>query len=87
MLVVPSRAAGEDYGDDATGNMLLMWRDALCEVTACATPKHRVTTKLYCVVAAINEYDKEILNVKCQDCIAAQGPCKHVTAFLAWLER
>lgn len=67
--------------------MQLLQRDGLCEIAARITPEHRVSTKPYSVVATINELEEEILNVHCQDCTAAQGPCKHAAAFVGWLER
>lgn len=86
-MLLPSRSAGEDYGDDAIGYVQLLRRDGLCEITARITPEHRVTTKPYSVVAVINESEEDILDVKCQDCTASQGPCKHAAAFVGWLER
>ncbi|KAK3877365.1 hypothetical protein Pcinc_017920 [Petrolisthes cinctipes] len=81
------RSVGEDYGDDAVGYVQLQRKDGMCEITARITPEHRVTTKPYRVVAVINKKEEEILEVKCQDSAAAQGPCKHAAAFVGWLLR
>lgn len=84
---MPFRSAGEDYGDAAIGYVQLLRRNGLCEIAARITPEHRVTSKPYSVTAIINENEEEITEVKCQDCTAAQGPCKHAAAFVGWLER
>ncbi len=81
------RSAGEDYGDDAVGYVQLRRTSAVCEVAARVTPEHRVTSKPYRVVAIINEEKEEVSEVRCYDCAAAAGTCKHVAAFLGWLER
>ncbi|KAK3885994.1 hypothetical protein Pcinc_009821 [Petrolisthes cinctipes] len=87
LLLVPSRPVGEDYGDDAVGYVQLQRKDGMCEIAARITPEYRITTKPYRVVAVINEKEEEILEVKCQDCAAAQVPCKHAAAFVWWLLR
>lgn len=86
-MLVLSRSTGEVYGDDAIGYVQLQRKDEVCEIAARITPEHRVTSKPYSVVAIINERDEEIMNVKCQDCPAAEGPCKHAAAFVGWLDR
>ncbi|KAK3891126.1 hypothetical protein Pcinc_004919 [Petrolisthes cinctipes] len=80
------KSVGEDYGD-AVGYVQMQRKDGMCEIAARISPEHRVTTKPYRVVAVINEKEEKILEVKCQDCAAAQGPCKHAAAFVGWLLR
>lgn len=87
LLLVPFRSVGEDYGDDAIGYVQLQRKDGVSTIAARITPEHRVTTKPYSVVAVINEKEEEIVDVQCQDCAVAQGPCKHAAAFLGWLDR
>lgn len=87
LMLVLSRSTGEVYGDDAIGYVQLQRKDGVCEIAARITPEHRVTSKPYSVVAIINEPEEEIIDVKCQDCAAAEGPCKHAAAFVGWLDR
>lgn len=43
--------------------------------------------KPYSVTAIINEKSSEIEEMKCLDCAASAGGCKHSIAFLMWLHR
>lgn len=81
------RSAGEDYGDDAVGYVQLRRADGVCEVVCRITPEHKVSSKPYCVVVKIDESLEKILDAKCMDCAAAEGHCKHATAFIGWLHR
>lgn len=81
-MLVSSRSGEEDYGDDAIGNVQLLLRDGLCEIAARITSERRGTIKPYNVIAIISESEEKILNAKCQDCTAAQEPCKH--GLLLW---
>ena len=81
------RSGREQYGDDAIGYVQLK-RDAHgCEVWARITPEHKVTSRAYRVTAMIKEQEETVEYVKCLDCVASEGGCKHGVALLMWLHR
>lgn len=51
------------------------------------TPEHKINSKCYKVGCTILESEKKVQEVKCYDCPASEGGCKHVIAFLMWLHR
>ncbi|XP_072384698.1 uncharacterized protein [Diabrotica undecimpunctata] len=59
----------------------------ICTVRAKITPEHNVKKKQYAVSCEINEETEEVLDLKCYDCAASLGGCKHQIAFLMWLHR
>lgn len=84
-----SRSARQNYGDNAIG-YVQVYREkttSLCYLKAKITPEHRINNKNYNVSYEINESEKEVIKVICDDCVASQGGCKHAVAFLMWLHR
>ena len=67
--------------------MQLRRADGVCEVAGRITPEHRVSSKPYRVIVKIDETTEKVVDAICMDCAAAEGYCKHGTAFLGWLER
>lgn len=82
-----SRSSRQSYGDDAIGYVQLK-RDAnLCMVKCKICPEHRVHSKSYSVTMIVDEEESIIVSVKCHDCAASEGGCKHAVAFLMWVHR
>ena len=87
MFLIFHRSAGEEYGHDAVAYVQLQRTNSQCEVQARITPEHKVNSRPYNVVAVIDEVKGEVVVVRCEDCAASAGGCKHAAAFLGWLER
>lgn len=73
------------YVETAVGYVEVKRENAVCFIKGRVTPEHRVRTKMYSVVASINEAEETILDVKCEDCAASQGGCKHSICLIMWL--
>lgn len=73
------------YVETSVGYVEVKRENAVCFIKGRVTPEHRVRTKMYSVVARINEADETILEVTCEDCAASQGGCKHSICFIMWL--
>ncbi|XP_046971058.1 uncharacterized protein LOC124538099 [Vanessa cardui] len=41
----------------------------------------------YVQVKREDEEEENVLSVRCEDCVASQGGCKHAIAFLMWIHR
>lgn len=82
-----SRSARQSYGDSAVGYVQIKRQGSRCIVKARICPEHKVRIKPYSVRAIINEDTEIVEEVKCLDCAATAGGCKHAMAFLMWLHR
>lgn len=85
--VKAARAGRESYGDSAIGYVQLKRTDGICNLIANIAPEHKVRSKSYRVECVINIEEGSVSSVKCLDCIASQGGCKHGLAVLGWLYR
>ncbi|XP_022828364.1 uncharacterized protein LOC111357789 [Spodoptera litura] len=77
----------ESYGDDAIGYVQLRREQSTCIVKCTVCPEHRVRCKAYAATLVVNEEEEVVTSVKCHDCPASEGGCKHAVAFLMWLHR
>lgn len=50
-------------------------------------PEHKVRSKPYAATLVVDEQEEVVTSVKCHDCPASEGGCKHGVAFLMWLHR
>ncbi|KAJ8913359.1 hypothetical protein NQ315_008749, partial [Exocentrus adspersus] len=80
-------AIRESYGDNAIGYVELKREGPICVVQARICPEHKVRSKAYSVIVETNEEEERVTDIKCNDCAAAAGGCKHALAFLMWLHR
>ncbi|XP_072403334.1 uncharacterized protein [Diabrotica undecimpunctata] len=85
--VKADKSGRESYGDAAVGWVQVKRNNMICTVRAKITPEHNVKKKQYAVSCEINEETEEVLDLKCYDCAASLGGCKHQIAFLMWLHR
>ncbi|XP_011696468.1 PREDICTED: uncharacterized protein LOC105455110 [Wasmannia auropunctata] len=76
-----------NYGDSAVGYVQLKRDGNICIVQGKVCPEHRVNSKAYVVKILVDEDDKNVIEVQCQDCAASEGGCKHAIAFLMWIHR
>lgn len=82
------RSGRESYGDSAIGYVQLKRdNEGLCTVLAAVAPEHNVRSKAYEVQIDVDVRNNTVMQVKCHDCVASQGGCKHGLAFLGWLYR
>ncbi|KYM98525.1 hypothetical protein ALC62_10759 [Cyphomyrmex costatus] len=81
------RAEGKDYGDAAVGYVEVKREGNLCQVRGKICPEHRVNNKPYSVSMLVNEEIEKVEYVRCEDCAASEGGCKHAVAFLMWVHR
>ncbi|XP_023312915.1 uncharacterized protein LOC111693009, partial [Anoplophora glabripennis] len=58
----------------------------ICLVKGKICLEHKVRSKAYCVTLEVEGEDK-VIDIKCHDCAAAAGGCKHALAFLMWVHR
>ncbi|KYN27689.1 hypothetical protein ALC57_02753 [Trachymyrmex cornetzi] len=79
------RAEGENYGDSAVGFVELKREGCFRYIQGKVCPEHRVNSKLYLVLMLVDEENEKIEYVKCDDCAASAGGCKHAIAFLMWV--
>ncbi|XP_018399891.1 PREDICTED: uncharacterized protein LOC108777478 [Cyphomyrmex costatus] len=82
-----ARAEGKDYGDAAVGYVEVKREGNLCQVRGKICPEHRVNNKPYSVSMLVNEEIEKVEYVRCEDCAASEGGCKHAVAFLMWVHR
>ncbi|XP_011884086.1 PREDICTED: uncharacterized protein LOC105571227 [Vollenhovia emeryi] len=75
------------YGDSAIGYVSLRRQQSICTLKARVCPEHRVRNTPYTVTMLVNEEQKIINSVECEDCPAALGGCKHAIALLMWAHR
>lgn len=59
----------------------------MCYLQAKITPEHKIKSKCYRLSCIINEKEKKVVEVQCNDCPASEGGCKHGVAFLMWIHR
>ncbi|XP_043484808.1 uncharacterized protein LOC122512804 [Leptopilina heterotoma] len=79
--------ARESYGDSAIGYVSVKRQNNLCTVKGRICPEHRVRQKAYQVLMEVDEEEEKIKTLKCLDCAASEGGCKHGVAFLMWGNR
>ncbi|KAJ8928333.1 hypothetical protein NQ314_019117 [Rhamnusium bicolor] len=77
----------ESYGDSAIGYVQVKRQNDACIVRGRVCPEHRVRVKPYSVICTVDEKENKIEEIRCLDCVASAGGCKHSIAFLMWLHR
>nr|CAI5849255.1 unnamed protein product [Callosobruchus analis] len=82
-----SKSGRERYGDDAIGYVQVKRQNDICIVKARITPEHKVKSKPYHCSFKCDEREEKIIEVKCEDCAAREGGCKHGIALTMWLHR
>lgn len=75
------------YVESAIGYVAVKRQDGKCKVQCRVTPEHRIRTKMYTVTATICENEEKMDEIKCEDCAASEGGCKHAISFFMWLIR
>ncbi|CAH1110042.1 unnamed protein product [Psylliodes chrysocephalus] len=75
------------YIESAVGYVQLKREENKCTVTSEICPEHRVRTKNYKIIMIVDEEREVVDTVKCFDCSAAEGGCKHALAFLMWVHK
>ncbi|CAG9765631.1 unnamed protein product [Ceutorhynchus assimilis] len=85
--VKAQRATRESYGDVAVGYVQLKRDHPQCIVKARITPEHKIRKQSYLVSVCIDEECHKVIDVKCNDCEASEGGCKHGIALIFWLLR
>lgn len=75
----------EAYVESSIGYVEVKRERSVCFVQGRVTPEHRVRSKMYSVLATIDEEQELITSVKCNDCAASEGGCKHAICFIMWL--
>lgn len=73
------------YVETSVGYVEVKRENSRCFVKGRVTPEHRVRCKMYTVMAVINETEETIIEVKCEDCAASEGGCKHSICLIMWL--
>ncbi|XP_011858943.1 PREDICTED: uncharacterized protein LOC105556460, partial [Vollenhovia emeryi] len=81
------RAESGNYGDSAVGYVELKREKDLCHIRGKVCPEHRVNNKAYAVSMLVDEATERVEYVRCEDCAASEGGCKHAIAFLMWVHR
>lgn len=87
MNILNFRSSRDSYGDDAVSYVQVKREGKLCTVKCKICPEHKVHSKLYGCTLILDEEEENILSVRCEDCVASQGGCKHAIAFLMWVHR
>uniref|UniRef100_A0A1E1W828 Uncharacterized protein n=1 Tax=Pectinophora gossypiella TaxID=13191 RepID=A0A1E1W828_PECGO len=67
------------------GTVEVKRENSICFIKGMVTPEHRIRSKMYTVIASINEIEESILVVKCEDCAASESGCKNFICFIMWL--
>ncbi|CAH0389303.1 unnamed protein product [Bemisia tabaci] len=80
-----ARSCRSTYFLKAVGFVEVRRDGDICYVKGKVTPEHRVRSPSYSVTCSIHELENKVLEAKCLDCVASEGVCKHVVAFIAWL--
>ncbi|KAK4885148.1 hypothetical protein RN001_001419 [Aquatica leii] len=81
------RSGRENYGDSAVGYVQVKRDGDICIVRGRVCLEHKLRSKPYSIICKINENNNAIKDIKCLDCVASAGGCKHRIAFLMWLHR
>ncbi|XP_046971064.1 uncharacterized protein LOC124538106 [Vanessa cardui] len=81
------RSSRDSYGDDAVSYVQVKREGKLCTVKCKICPEHKIHAKLYNCTLILDEEEENVLSVRCEDCVASQGGCKHAIAFLMWIHR
>ncbi|XP_045458850.1 uncharacterized protein LOC123669284 [Melitaea cinxia] len=85
--VKTSMSSRDSYGDDAVSFVQVKREGKLCTVKCKICPEHKVHAKLYKCTLILDEEEENIISMRCEDCVASQGGCKHAIAFLMWVHR
>lgn len=75
----------EAYVESSVGYVEVKRERSICHVKGKVTPEHKVRSKMYSVMASLDEEEEKIVSVKCNDCAASEGGCKHGICFIMWL--
>lgn len=76
-----------NYIESAVGYVQVKRSGNECTVKCQICPEHRVKAKNYKVEMIVDEDTEVIQSVKCLDCSASEGGCKHALAFLMWVHQ
>lgn len=81
------RNGRESYGESAIGHVQVKRIGDIYSVICGVAPEHNVTSKSYKVELKVDAQKCTITSLKCSDCVASAGGCKHELALLGWIHR